>query len=438
MEFKDILSTIKRDENTIINDITTFNYNDNGTLSDKTRVTGKMFTETKCNYDDTDKLSEIVSTTYEGKGMKRSPLGVDKTVYKYDGDNLKNITSYVHLEGKDEYIANTLDYKDNGDETYKSFNEDGSVSTNKFTKIINKDGIAKEITTIKYESVGISEKNKETFYDDDTYIIESISISQNVSAERTTKPDDKYHITLSQSKIENPNATMHISETIEAIDDTHYKFTTTKKNKTGNNIICSNEITTYEIISDTYHIPIGKKVNVFANFNNGTNNTNKVKAKTYVDDKVSVISLGNILVSSKLGNHKVIYETAGAFYDYAIHTEDESTVYNIYYKSGNVVCAYVSKLKEEDNIYDIKLSKSGMSENWIIDCTITHNDNITTTYNAIVSKDAVTDILDLVLLYVADNLKDKLNIDISLSTIDQAYTPILIAGNFDDLNDKLS
>ena len=435
MKFKDILSTIKRDEHTIINDITTFNYNDNGTLSRKTRVAGKLFTETKCNYDDTDKLSEIVSTTYEGKGMKRSPLGVDKTVYKYDGDNLKNITSYVHLEGKDEYIANTIDYKDNGDETYKSFNEDGSVSTDKFTKIINKDGIAKEITTIKYESAGtISEKNKEKFYDDDTYTIESKS--QNVSTKRTTKPDDKYHITLSWSKVENHNAIMNTYETIESIDDTHYKFTTSKQNTTSNNIICNSETTTYEIISDTYHVPIGKKINVFTNL--GNNNTNKLKAKTYVDDKVSVISLGNILVSSKLGNHKVIYETAGAFYDYAIHTEDESTVYNIYYKSGNVVCAYVSKLKEEDNIYDIKLSKSGMSENWIIDCTITHNDNITTTYNATVSKDTVTDILDLILVHVANNLKDKLNIDISLSTIDQAYVPILIAGNFDDLNAKLS
>lgn len=421
MKFKDITETIKR-SGTKMNDITSYEYNEDHTISTRSYIHDKIFSESKFYYDDDGKLVEIVSTSYEGKGMKKTLLGTDRSVYLYDSKgNIHSIIKYIQLEGKEEKVKVKTEYIENKEIT-RSYDDDGNVIQKEEHTIINCDGIHEKTETISYDKDGNETSYTEVlYYDNQT--VETKSESKGAKTRTKRVFNEKYGVWTS-AVTDNYNNTECI-ERIEGIDDSHYKFI--KMENVGKiNVVTT---CTYEVINKDYHVPIMKKIS--------SSIDSKVavkKANAYIDDKVAILKLGDeMIISSKLGNHKVMYKST-LLSDYSIHTENKDNVVEIYYLEGELNQIYCI-IKEDGIKYNVSINS--YEEGWALNYDSNIDDNNLVSYRTIITDNSVFDnIINLIFDKASSILKEEIGVSVEFKRHVMAYSPIIIGGELSDI-DKL-
>ena len=418
MKFKDITETIKR-SGTKMNDITSYEYNDDHTISTRSYIHDKIFSESKFKYDD-DKLVEIVSTTYEGKGMKKTLLGTDRDVYLYDSKgNIHSIIKYIQFEGKEEKVKVKTEYIENKEIT-RTYDEDGNVIQKEEHIVINCDGIHEKTETISYDKDGNESSYTEAIlYDNQT--VETKSESKGGKTRTKRVFNEKYGVWT--SAVSSSNNTECI-ERIEDIDDSHYKFI--KMENVGKiNVITT---CTYEVINKDYHVPIMKKISSSID-----SKVTVKKSNTYIDDKVAILKLGDeMIISSKLGNHKVIYNST-FLSDYSIHTENKDNIIEIYYLKGELSQIYCV-IKEDGIRYAISINS--YEEGWELNYDSSIDDNNLLSYRTTITDNSISDIINLIFDKASSILKEEIGASVEFKQHIMTYSPIIVEGELSDI-DKL-
>lgn len=121
MRLNEIIPTLLGNQEVKTDCIDQYTYDENGKLKNKLTTVGLTFINRDITYDEEGRVKEEYEVSYEGHGMKRKNLGVEKTQYYYNSTDTYDetkITTFVKIfaEGTDQFrlarINNEILYKE--------------------------------------------------------------------------------------------------------------------------------------------------------------------------------------------------------------------------------------------------------------------------------------------------------------------------------------
>jgi len=132
-----------------------------------------------------------------------------------------------------------------------------------------------------------------------------------------------------------------------------------------------------------------------------------------------------MIISSKLGNHKVIYKNSFTS-DYSIHTENKDDIIEIYYLKGELNHIYCTVM--EDGI-KYTISMISYEEGWELKCDSSMDGNNLVSYKTTITDSSVSDnIINLIFDRASSILKEEIGASVEFKQHDMIYDPIIAEG----------
>jgi len=226
MKLESMVNEIK--DKLSVSTLETYRYDEDGKLVNRLIERDKLYLNKDITYDKEGNISQEKEVTYEGKGMKRSTLGVEVTEYKDEYLDLPGDKKFhschearTVVELKDQgitYLAikSNIKYHQDGtyDVNYKKYNKNGCIIFDKYSKFNSDDELLLS-STKQYNDEGV-------------LVVESSgSLADKNTKLFVTVVDDKKNKLLNESSVKNSK--------VEGFRDTKSIFK-------SNNIIVKTEI----------------------------------------------------------------------------------------------------------------------------------------------------------------------------------------------------